>query len=96
MAQDDLITIRLTTTGLPAKWMVTFSRRLVADKLAANATIHQRPHPDSGTDVLVTLHTQQRHLPRISARATCADTIATFPLECDEAYRAWILAVTAA
>lgn len=98
MAQDNVtvITVHLKASGLPAQWLVELTRELVADHLAADATVYQRPHPDSGTDLLATLHTRPCHVERIAQRAAHADSIITAPLDCDAEYEAWILQATAA
>lgn len=92
----EVITVYVTTAGIPTDWLARTSRQLVRDGLAATATVSEYPHPDVGIGARAQLHTRRRHLPAIKSRAMLADTVVAYPLECHDDYRAWILRETAA
>ncbi len=98
MAEDhlDVVTVYLTTQGLPVQRMTQLARQLVKDKLAATADIYQRSHADGGAEVLAILHTRRSHLAAITHCAFGIEKVITAPLECDSRYRAWVLDSTAA
>ncbi|MEG8181763.1 hypothetical protein GZH49_25015 [Nocardia terpenica] len=93
MADDytDIVTVYLTTLGLPARWMTKLTRGLVEDKLAATATVYERRHADGGAEVLAALHTRRDHVSAITSRAFGTERVAAFSLDCDSRYRAWVL-----